>query len=175
MNKPTSIRLNSFNPRRNLPGESGRKRGESNFLGAFERHLTSNVFETGYGGRYFSMFNYGIADFIWFIPNRNSKNNNSCSKLFAFETKLDNWRRAFQQAYRYSYYSDAAFVVLPHDKSKRAIASLDLFQAHGIGLWLFDKKNSSVEQVFTPQKTTARNPAARQKAIAAISDKVNFR
>jgi hypothetical protein len=174
MTKPTSVRFNSYNTRRNLPPEIGRKRGEANFLCAFERFLLSSYFTTGFGGKHFSLSNYGIADFVWFIPSGDARNAELCASLYAFETKLENWRRAFQQAYRYSYYSDASFVVLPHDKSNRAIANLDLFKFHGIGLWLFDKRNSSIEQVFTPQKTAARNASAKQKAIKAISGKINF-
>ena len=175
MNKPTTLKFNTFNTRRNLPPEIGRKRGEANFLGAFERHLASNVFKSGYGGRNFSLFNYGIADLVWFLPQKNNPNDHIRATLYAFETKLENWKRAFQQAYRYSFYSDVAFVVLPQNKSKQVLANLDLFQLHGIGLWFFDKSNSSIEKAFTPSKCAARNPDARQKAIDIISTKIKFR
>ena len=175
MNKPTSLKFNTFNPRRNLPPETGRKRGEANFLGAFERHLTSSVFKSGYGGRNFSLFNYGIADLVWFLPPKKDPNDHIKATLYAFETKLENWKRAFQQAYRYSFYSDIAFVVLPQNKSKSALDNVDLFQLHGIGLWFFNKDDSSIEEAFTPPKSTARNPDARQKAIDIISAKINFR
>lgn len=175
MNKPTTLKFNTFNTRRNLPPATGRKRGEANFLGAFERHLTSNVFNAGYGGKNFPLFNYGIADFVWFLPKNNDPMDHLKATLFAFETKLENWKRAFQQAYRYSFYSDVSFVVLPKNKSKQALSNLGLFQLHGIGLWFFDKNNSSIEKAFTPSKRTARNPEARQKAIDIISTKIKFR
>jgi hypothetical protein len=50
----------------------------------------------------------------------------------------------------------------PPQKSKPAVSNIDLFQLHGIGLWLFDKSNAIVEKVFTPQGRTARDPAARK-------------
>jgi hypothetical protein len=174
MTKPTTVRFKAYNTRRNLPPETGRKRGEANFLGAFERYLLSNVFTTGFGGKHFSLSNYGVADFVWLLPQKNNLDGDYSASLFAFETKLENWRRAFQQAYRYSYYSDAAFVVLPPDKSKCAKNNLDLFQQHGIGLWLFDKQNGYIERVYTPPTNIARNIDARKKAIAAISAKVKL-
>jgi hypothetical protein len=174
MTKPTTVRFNAYNTRRNLPPETGRKRGEANFLCAFERYLLSNVFTTGFGGKHFSLSNYGMADFVWFIPPKKKHNDGFSASLYAFETKLENWRRAFQQAYRYSYYSDRAVVVLPPEKSKCAIANLDLFQMHGIGLWLFDKKKDSIERAYTPSTSVARNPDARKKAIETISTKVKL-
>jgi hypothetical protein len=170
MNKPKSLNFNTYNTRRNLPPEIGRKRGEANFLGAFERNLISKVFKTGYGGRNFSLANYGIADLIWFLPEKNRDS----ATLYAFETKLANWKRAFQQAYRYSFYSDVSCVVLPAQKSKPAVANIDLFELHGIGLWLFDKDSTIIEKVFTPFKSCARNPEVRQKVIDTLSAKVKF-
>lgn len=174
MTKPTTVRFNTYNTRRNLPPETGLKRGEANFLGAFERYLLSNVFTTGFGGKHFSLSNYGIADFVWLIPPKEKSTGGFSESLYAFETKLENWRRAFQQAYRYSYYSDTAIVVLPPEKSKCAVSNLDLFQTHGIGLWFFDKNNSVIERAYTPATSAARNPDARKKAIETISSKIKL-
>lgn len=173
MNKTKIIRFNTYNTRRNLPPETGLKRGEANFLGAFERYITTNLFKSGCGGRNFALSNYGVADFIWLLP-PTKKNKNKDYILYAFETKLSNWRRAFQQAYRYSYYSDAAFVVLPKGKGTTALNNIELFKMHRIGLWLFDRDNSVIEFVFTPELYSARNPAARIKAITKISTKIDF-
>jgi hypothetical protein len=174
MDKTTTLRFNTYNTRRNLPPKIGRKRGEANFLCAFERYLLSNVFNTGFGGKHFGLSNYGVADLVWFVPPKDKSNGDSTASLYAFETKLENWRRAFQQAYRYSYYSDMAIVVLPQEKGKCALANIDLFQMHGIGLWLFDKKNACIEHAYTPSKIAARNPDARKKAIEVISTKIKF-
>jgi hypothetical protein len=173
MNKTKTVRFNTYNTRRNLPPETGLKRGEANFLGAFERHVTTNLFKTGYGGRNFALSNYGIADFVWLLPPSQKQKSKDCV-LYAFEMKISNWRRAFQQAYRYSYYSDAAFVVLPSGKGSPALANLDLFKMHRIGLWLFDRNKSKVEKVFTPEQYTARNPIARDKAIQKISTSIKL-
>lgn len=152
------IKFKTFNTRRNLPKEIGNKRGESNFLGAFERYLISNVTDDdGLIGRNFYLFNYGIADLVYWLPQK--------KELYAFELKLHDWKRAFQQAYRYSYYSDYSFVVLP--EKNKAIDNIDLFKFHGIGLWIFDKKNSLVEKMFTPNRNY-KNLIAHNNAIKAI-------
>ncbi len=174
MTKAVSLRFNTYNTRRNLPAKTGRKRGEANFLGAFERCLLAEVFDTGFGGKNFGLSNYGIADLVWLLPPEEHSKDRNAASLYAFETKLENWRRAFQQAYRYSYYSDTAIVVLPPEKSRCAIANLDLFQMHGIGLWLFDKKYACIEHIYTPSKSAARNPDARKKAIEAISTRIKL-
>jgi hypothetical protein len=172
MNKPISIKFNTFNTRRNLPPKTGLKRGESNFLGAFERHLLSNVFTAGFGGKNFSLSNYGVADFVWMLPPQSSQNN-AC-KLYAFETKIKNWRRAFQQAYLYSYYSDVSYVVLPPNSGEIASRYLSLFQLHNIGLWIYDCSIDSIFEVFTPQNNMARNPAAKNKALNVITSRIQL-
>jgi hypothetical protein len=88
---------------------------------------------------------------------------------------MKNWRRAFQQAYLYSYYSDVSYVVLPPNSGVVASQYLSLFQLHNIGLWTYDRSKDLIQQVFTPQNPAARNPVARQKAIEVISTKVKFR
>jgi hypothetical protein len=173
MTKPTTVRFNTYNTRRNLPPDSGRKRGEANFLGAFERHLLSNVFTAGFGGKHFSLSNYGVADFVWLLPPP-KKQKNGVFKLYAFETKIKNWRRAFQQAYRYSYYSDVSYVVLPPDSGEVASRYLDLFQLHNIGLWTFDPSIGSICQIANPQNPMARNPIAKNKAVNVISSRIQL-
>jgi len=166
MDRTKIIRFKTYNTRRNLPPETGKKRGEANFLGAFERHITTNLFKSGYGGKNFALSNYGVADLVWLKPS--CKKNNKDFVLYAFETKLSNWRRAFQQAYRYSYYSDASIVVLPSGKCASVMENLDLFRMHKIGLWFFDKLANTIEYVFTPEDTTARSPSVRAKALEKI-------
>jgi hypothetical protein len=169
------IRFNAYNTRRNLPAENGRKRGEANFLGSFERFATSRIFERGYGGRHFALSNYGIADFVWLVPDgrtRLNSDNPYCAKIFAFETKMKNWRRAFQQAYRFSYYSDAAFVILPPDAGKAAGNFKSLFIACNIGLWIYNHKENALKKIFSPINPAPRSNESKCKAIAAISSRI---
>lgn len=173
MNKPITVQFNTYNTRRNLPPKIGRKREEANFLGAFERNLLSNVFTTGFGGKHFSMFNYGIADFVWLLPAQRNLNSPD-TILHTFETKIKNWRRAFQQAYRYSYYSDVSYVVLPPSSGVVASRYLSLFQINNIGLWTYNPVTDSICRIFTPEKPIPRNPEAKNRAIDAISLRVQL-
>ena len=94
--------------------------------------------------------------------------------LTAFEMKLKDWRKACSQAYRYSYFSDRAIVVLPPGTADRAEAYLHFFEKMGIGLWSFEPKTKRIEMRFTPTGTKARNPSAREKAVSRISGKINL-
>ncbi|MFZ2652238.1 MAG: hypothetical protein WA210_19245 [Burkholderiaceae bacterium] len=58
--------------------------------------------------------------------------------LFAFEAKLENWRRAFDQAYRNTAYANRAYVLLPPAAAQRALQDKEQFQLRGIGLCSFD-------------------------------------
>ncbi len=152
MNKSRIINFKSFNPRRNLNPSVAKKRGESNFLGAFERKFVESCERSGFCGRNFSVAGYGIADFIWIEwkekPSLNIKSFNSKretnpflnNKITAFEMKLKDWRKALQQAYRYTYYADKAVVVLPPDTVNIAKQELNLFKQFNIGLWSFNKE-----------------------------------
>ena len=166
------IEFRCFNPRRNLPPSVGSKRGEANFVGAFERGFTAGRAGRGVGGRHFAMSGYGIADFVWAEPGTGK---GSTSKLTAFEMKLRDWRRALTQAYRYSYFADASIVVLPVGVADKAEEHLHVFERLGIGLWSCDPNSERIDMRFTPKGTHARNPAAREKALGAISRKVKFR
>lgn len=173
MSNPTTLRFKVYNTRRNLPPKIGRKRGEANFLCAFERYLLSNIFTTGYGGQHFSLSNYGIADFVWLLPSNNATQSIK-STLHAFETKITDWRRALQQAYRYSYYSDASYVVLPPSSGVVASRYLSLFQMNNIGLWTYNPITDTICRIFTPKNPAPRNPEAKSKAINVISSRIQL-
>lgn len=58
--------------------------------------------------------------------------------LVAFEAKLDNWRRAFLQAYRNTAYADRAYVLVPPAVAARALQDREEFELRGVGLCSFD-------------------------------------
>lgn len=171
------IKFDTYNPRRNLPASTGKKRGEANFLGAFTRIMCSTVFTSGFGGKQFSLSNYGIADFVWVSTDKECddvRQNLSNGTIYAFETKLKNWRKAFQQAYRYSYFADISCIVIPPQSARPALSNINLFKMCNVGLWLFDDKKLLLEQVFTPQEHNAKSTHARDKALSEIVSRVKF-
>lgn len=178
MSCASSIDFKTFNPRRNLPSAVARKRGEANFVGAFQREFTSERKGQGVGGRHFELAGYGIADFVWMDFGQNEKPTRGEAiepVLTSFEMKMKDWRRAISQAYRYSYFADLSIVVLPTNVADKAQGHLHVFERLGIGLWSYDPKAENIDMRFTPTSTKAKNPVAREKAIKRISSKVEFR
>ena len=178
------VNFNSRNPRRNLPLALYRKRGESNFIGEFERtFIQQNT--RGIGGRQFAMSGFGIADFVWVnfsdVPTlENEKDIDPVNflknqTLMAFEMKLDDWKRALHQAYRYSYFADHVIVVLPITKIKTASKNINIFKDLNIGLWGLDSNEKNITQFFTPHEASAKSDNARNKAVDLISRKLNLR
>lgn len=64
--------------------------------------------------------------------------------LVAFEAKLDNWRRAFYQAYRSTAYANKSYVIVPENVASRAIRDRDEFELRGVGLCSFNGKAVNV-------------------------------
>lgn len=60
--------------------------------------------------------------------------------LVAFEAKLDNWRRAFYQAYRSTAYANKSYIIVPENVASRALKERDEFELRGVGLCSFDGK-----------------------------------
>lgn len=60
--------------------------------------------------------------------------------LVAFEAKLDNWRRAFMQAYRNTAYANRTYVLVPPSVAERALQDREEFLFRGVGLCAFDGK-----------------------------------
>ena len=65
MSSASAIEFGGLIPRRNLPVAVARKRGESNFVAAFQRGFTAEREGQGVGGRHFELAGYWIADFVW--------------------------------------------------------------------------------------------------------------
>lgn len=64
--------------------------------------------------------------------------------LVAFEAKLDNWKRAFHQAYRSTAYANKSYVIVPTHVAARALRDRDEFELRGVGLCSFDGKSVQV-------------------------------
>lgn len=182
---PLIVRFRNRDPRRNLPASTAKRRGEANFVGAFERAFLKET--SGIGGRQFAFPGFGIADYIW-VPLVGNRRMTFISDkitfhrmfikapLIAFEMKLRNWRRALNQAYRYSYFADHSIVVLPKDVADRIKNQIDLFRVMGIGLWSLDPKQSKIRKILTPARSArAKSEKAREKAFALICSRLSLR
>lgn len=72
--------------------------------------------------------------------------------LIAFEAKLDNWRRAYLQAYRNTAYANKAYVLLPPAAAERALQDRSEFELRGIGLCSFDGRTVRVHVEAADQR-----------------------
>ena len=166
----SSIHFNTFNTRRNLPSQTGRKRGEELFVSSFERvYMRENH---GVGGKQFALPGFGVADFVWAQLDKQT-DKGFC--LSAFEMKLSDWGRALNQAYRYSYFAHLSYVVLPTDYIANALGKLPMFEKLGIGLMEFNAASENIVRHCPPSRTTPRNETAHSRALGIWQKKLKFR
>jgi len=178
-------------PRRNLPAAVSRKRGESSFVRAFERHLLSDKTYCGFGGSEFSLNGFGIADFVWLAWHQSVLDHEATGlalqqryvvsrlakrlereRLTAFELKLKDWKKALSQAHRYRYFANRSIVVVPPSAAQHAAKQIDVFKKLYVGLWSFDKTTQKLRKLFTPKSVPALNKRARERAIALLTRKI---
>lgn len=189
MKEPTpnvlKLRVRSQNTRKNFGSAASRKRGESNFMRAFERAYFARTNAAGLAVGEFSIAGFGVADLVWIGWTHGGASGEFTAlalekqlrrrQLHAFEGKLKDWRRAFQQAFRYRYFADKAIVVMPWDNSAAAIENLDVFRHANVGFWSFDMESGIIREHYTPTKVKALSVVAREKAIRELSLNFNFR
>lgn len=173
------------NTRKNFGNAAARRRGESNFMRAFERAYFARANARGVAAGEFSLAGFGVADLVWIGLTRNLGPGEFTAlalqkqlrrrHLHAFEGKLKDWRRALQQAFRYRYFADKAIVVMPCENSAAAMANLDAFQHASVGLWTFDVATETIREHYTPTRVRAFSSEARDKAIRSLSSKIDLR
>jgi hypothetical protein len=88
-------------------------------------------------------------------------------ELYAFELKLNDWRKALQQARRSECFAHYTFVVLPYRNSRAALESESLFRQAGVGLILLD--GVSAYLVFPARRKNPLLPWLTEKASTFIS------
>ena len=168
------LSFGSYNTRRNLPDHLGRKRGEANFLGGFVRAVVDEHPTPCVYGRHFAIPSCGVADLVLCTIEGDPSPSRSAAdpvSIVAFETKLSDWRRALQQAYRYRYYADQAFVVLPPGRETKAVENRDLFRQLGIGLCIYNPHGESISILCEPGTDRPLNPRRREQALDLFRDR----
>lgn len=176
--EPKVIRFGSHDTRRNLPPVSSRKRGETNFLGKFERAYLGEVLSRPSPfarGREFSLTGYGRADLVWLAWRGQAPEDftamsvRSRVRVTAIEAKLKDWRKGLTQASRYRYFANRAILVLPPDTTAAALPFLATFRKLGVGLWSFDMKSGRITKHTTPREAAPLNAQAHLRALEMIA------
>lgn len=70
-------------------------------------------------------------------------------EICSFEFKLDNWRRAFQQAKRYRAFSHRVYVVMPEDRLHRIGEAETFFRRFNVGLIGHSADGSSTRRLLS--------------------------
>jgi hypothetical protein len=160
-------------PRRNLPKHSSNKRTESNFVLAFGRSYYQEL--SNHSAKQYQSFeiarelyipSLGIADIVSVFTTSRNKT------LHAFEMKIRDWQKALAQAYRYKYYANSVFVVIPPCEAMKAKQSLPVFQSTNIGLWAFDAGSGIIKKIYNPKRDKPLSDTAHTKALTLLGHQV---
>lgn len=182
------IRFGSYDTRRNLPAASSRKRGESNFLCAFEKvwmeqevRSVSPDRTSLAAGREFGLEGFGRADLV-FVAWRHVASSDSTAlsikppvQITAIEAKISDWRKGLMQASRYRFFANRTLLVLPPGVAAVAARFLPTFRTLNVGLWEFDSISLKLTKHFTPRAGKPLNKKVREKAVHIIGQKLKFR
>ena len=182
--EPKVIRFGCHNTRRNLPANSASKRGEANFLGAFERAYfasLSSPIDSFARGREFGLNGFGRADMIWLAWRGKVESEDFCAlglrrriQLTAIEAKLKDWRKGLIQAARYRHFSNRAILVLPPATATTAVTFMETFKALSVGLWEFDSVAGKITKHTTPRLSKPLNLQAHAQAMEMIKHRLEF-
>ncbi len=78
-------------------------------------------------------------------------------KSSAFEAKLKNWKRAMNQAYRYKWFADYAYVIMDETHSRQAVKNLSEFKNLNIGLLTISTDGNIITH-YKPRKKPPLDP-----------------
>lgn len=183
--QPGIIKLDigCFDTRNNLPNNSRRTNTESDFLKAFETAYLRKVRKHGITANEFGFSIYGRADFIWIAwkPDPHCGDFSALGlekrlkrhKLVAFEAKIRDWKKGFQQAFRYKYFADQSILVMPNNLLQPAISHIEIFRTNNIGLWGFEAESGKIHEHHTPSRNKPFCEEAKGLAIKKISINLN--
>ena len=158
----------------NLPAMADGKHPEGKFCKKFARTFADSMTSIGVGLREFDLSGCGIADFLWVQFTDKPMRKKEVEKITAFEVKLKDWKKGIAQAYRYSYFADMVYLVLPEQKISSAMNNNDLFNQWGIGLYGFNEESKEYSQHIEAHDNGPRNKMVREKALKQLSRELNL-
>lgn len=174
MARLAKYKTNSW-PFLNLPNIADDKHPEGKFCKKFARIFADSMTSSGIGLREFDLSGCGIADFLWVQFADQPKRKKAIEKIIAFEVKLKDWKKGIAQAYRYSYFADMVYLVLPDNKIRTVMTNSELFNQWGIGLYGFNEESNEYSQYIEAQDNGPRNKIVREKALKQLGCKLNLR
>ncbi len=131
------------------------------FTKRFINIYRNSVDGDGVGIREFQVQGLGIADFLWVQKD-------AVPKIIAFELKLKCWQRGLLQAYRYSFFSDESYLVVPQKLSDVVLKHIDHFRDMNIGLIGFEEESKSFTVYQSPPTKKYSSNVARARALKSL-------
>lgn len=96
-------------------------------------------------------------------------------KLWAFELKLSDWKRALFQALQYCSFADYSVIVFPQNKYHLLKRNITVFRLFKIGILLFDPVSLKSEWLIRPGKITKHAKFSRIYAINQVINRTYIR
>lgn len=164
-----------YNPRKNFPYVSSSKRSESNLLSSFSK-LYINQFiirKPQYailGVKELEISGYGISDFVCLYYRLNTISKNPRKRIIAFEIKINDWKKAIFQAYRYKYFSNQSIAILPQTFKVKPL-HIKIFKSAKVGLWLYDKRMVKIKRIYTPRYAKPYSESIYERTLKKLSFK----
>lgn len=88
-------------------------------------------------------------------------------RVYSFELKLHDWRKAIKQSIDHAHGADEAYICLPK-VTRLNDEMLELAQENGIGIVFFDSDNNQLEEVLPPQESEFNWPPAKNWLTSAL-------
>ena len=131
-----------------------RRRAESELCNSAERFLKKKGFDRQKKELQFYEYNIDIYGFSQFSD-----------LTISIELKIENWRRAFEQALVYQLCSDLVFMALPKENVHRV--DQNLLNSEGIGLLSIGLNNQCYMKI-APRKSIVINDSYKQQNIELL-------
>lgn len=94
-------------------------------------------------------------------------------RLWTFELKLTDWKRALFQALQYCSFTDYSVVVFPLDRKNVLQKNKSIFLLFGIGIMLFDPIQMKYEWLIKPKHIHYHSKFSRVYALNQIINRLN--
>jgi len=93
------------------------------------------------------------------------------SEFWAFELKLNDWKRALFQALQYKAFANRVMLVFPPEKERILKNNIDKFKRMKVGVMTFDIKTRSYKMLLKPRKN---KPASRAHNLFLFSKMISL-
>lgn len=88
------------------------------------------------------------------------------AEIWAFELKLNDWKRAIFQAMQYKAFASKVITVFPEEKEKLLLENLESFRRRKIGLSIFDANSGMYKVLLKPMK---ERPSSKKHYFYTLS------